>query len=64
MNHPLPPHEDAAIYPHTPRDDAPTRPDDEPSALPGISADQLRAAMKVIEAEVSKVQARHKPARA
>ena len=64
MNHPLPPHQDAAIYPHNAHDDAPTRPDDETSALPGISPEQLRAAMRVIEAEVTKVQARHKPPQA
>ena len=61
MNHPLPQHQEAAIAQHH---EALTRPDDAAPTVPGISPEQLRAAMKVIEAEVTKVQARHKPPQA
>ena len=61
MNHPPPQHQDAALAQH---DDALTHPDAEASAVPGISPEQLCAALKVIEAEVTKVQARHKPPQA
>jgi hypothetical protein len=45
-----------------PRDDEPARPGGDASVSPGVTADQLSAAAKVIEAEVSKVHARQRPA--